>query len=170
MSEKVSGAVFLFQETSPTRLLGSVVSGLDPSGGWTQLVFFQERGVFAIERTGSRVTGQMTRQVSMALIGLYRVALAQVDWLRRYETSFVVDAPRGPTTILTFHVERDLVSFSWEGDHPGWGSLRDVDGQTEWHLREWFAREFETGLADSLGRFAVEVWRPRDGSGANTAT
>ena len=106
----------------------------------------------------------------MALIGLYRVALAQVDWLRRYATSSVVDAPRDQKTILTFHAERDLVSFSWEGDPAGWGSLRDVDGQTEWHLREWFAREFEAGLADSLGRFAVEVWRPRDGSGANAAT
>jgi hypothetical protein len=124
MNTGTVGAALLLQEMKASRLIGSLVCKLDGASGWIRLGFFSEPGSLLLTRANGRVSGTMSRSVSMQLIASFRVLAAQLRWMRhQIEVAAVEGLPLQP---LMFQVQKDTVSFFWEAENP-WTSVR-ADG------------------------------------------
>ena len=147
---KLTGGAFHLQVTTPTDLVGVMVSGVDEDGqGWIRLVFHPVHGRFVLTQQGTHVEVAMSRQVAMSLIALLHVLVSQVRCLRSN-----APAPSPGAREIHVRVGRDEVVASWD-DADVIISVDELDGQMDLRVTEGFAGALVSHLSDEIGRFAA---------------
>jgi hypothetical protein len=151
--EKKHGGVLMLQELEPRRLIGALMSVMTETGeDWIHLSFSNEAGVFEITDDGGETKLVLTRSLSLSLVALLRVALAQFDLL--HARTVLRDVQPEDGMKVRAEASRRSVLIAWPSGADG-VQRRNADEQVQLELRAVVGAAIEKALVASLAGLAV---------------
>jgi hypothetical protein len=153
-----TSSVQMLQEVQPTRLLGSLMSGVSADGiGWILLAFFSEDKHITLEEENDRIMLTFHREPARILIGTLHVLLAANRHMRGEHAAPRANARDNVITVDGTPGTRGRVGTvrcSWPVQADGVERTL-VDDQINLRFREDLAAELAAEIARELGRVAA---------------